>query len=55
MTGLLTLVLLIQKMDGFVLEEKSSFNMLGLTFSSKLAGALTFSLLLKEPPRKLER
>ena len=24
------------KMDGYVLEEKSSFNMLGLTFSSKL-------------------
>ena len=24
------------KMDGFVLEEKSSFKMLGLTFSSKL-------------------
>ena len=24
------------KMDGFVLEENSSFNMLGLTFSSKL-------------------
>ena len=24
------------KMDGFVLEERSSFKMLGLTFSSKL-------------------
>ena len=24
------------KMDGFVLQEKSSFKMLGLTFSSKL-------------------
>ena len=24
------------KMDGSILEEKSSFNMLGLTFSSKL-------------------
>ena len=24
------------KMDGFVLEEKTSFKMLGLTFSSKL-------------------
>ena len=24
------------KMDGFVLEEKSAFKMLGLTFSSKL-------------------
>ena len=24
------------KMDGYVLEEKSSFKMIGLTFSSKL-------------------
>ena len=40
------------KMDGSVLEEKTSFKMLGLTFSSKLA--LTLSLLLKLPPRKLE-
>ena len=30
LTGLITL-----KMDGSVLEEKSSFNALGLTFSSK--------------------
>ena len=42
------------KMDGSVLEEKSSFKMLGLTFSSKLDWALTLSLLLKLPPRKLE-
>ena len=43
------------KMDGSVLEEKTSFKMLGLTFSSKLyCGALTLSLLLKLPPRKLE-
>ena len=42
------------KMDGSVLEEKSSFRMLGLTFSSKLDWALTLSLLLKHPPRKLE-
>ena len=42
------------KMDGSVLEEKSSFKMLGLTFSSKLDGALTLSLLLKLHPRKLE-
>ena len=41
------------KMDGSVLEEKSSFKMLGLTFSSKLDWALTLSLLLKLPPRKL--
>ena len=39
------------KMDGSVLEEKSSFKMLGLTFSSKLDWVLT---LLKLPPRKLE-
>ena len=42
------------KMDGSVLEEKSSFKMLGLTFSSKLDWVLTLSLLLKLPPRKLE-
>ena len=41
------------KMDGSVLEEKSSFKMLGLTFSSNWIGAVTFSLLLKLPPRKL--
>ena len=35
------------KMDGSVLEEKSSIKMLGLTFSSKLDIA-------KLPPRKLE-
>ena len=42
------------KMGGSVLEEKSSFKMLGLTFSSKLDWVLTLSLLLKLPPRKLE-
>ena len=42
------------KMDESVLEEKSSFKMLGLTFSSKLDWVLTLSLLLKLPPRKLE-
>ena len=42
------------KMGGSVLEEKSSFKILGLTFSSKLIGVLTLSLLLKLPPRKLE-
>ena len=42
------------KMDRTVFEEKSSFKMLGLTFSSKLDWALTLSLLLKPPPRKLE-
>ena len=42
------------KMDGSVIEEKLSFKMLGLTFSSKLDGVLTLSQLLKLPPRKLE-
>ena len=37
LTGLLTLVLMVKmKMDGSVLEEKSSFKMLRLSFSSKL-------------------
>ena len=42
------------KMCGFILEEKSSFKMLGLTFSSKLDWGSYISLLLKLPPRKLE-
>ena len=42
------------KMDGSVLEEESSFKMLGLTFSSTLDWVLTLSLLVKLPPRKLE-
>ena len=42
------------KMDGSILEEKSSFKMLGLTFSSKLDWVVTLSLLLKLHPRKLE-
>ena len=42
------------KMDGSVLEEKSSFKMLRLTFSSKSNWALTLSLLPKLPLRKLE-
>ena len=41
------------KKNGFVFEEKSSFKMLGLTFL-KWIGALTLSLLLKLPPRKLK-
>ena len=40
------------KMDGSILVEKSSFKMLGLTFSFKLDLALAVSLLLKLPPRK---
>ena len=42
------------KIDGSVLEEKSSFKMLGLTFLLNWIGTLTLSLLLKLPPRKLE-
>ena len=42
------------KMDGCVLGKKSSFNILGLSFSSKLDWGFTLSLLLKLPPRKLE-
>ena len=41
------------KMNGSVLEEKSSFKMLMLTCSSKLDWG-SLSLLLKLPPRKLE-
>ena len=36
LTCLITLVLLMLNMDWSVLQEKSSFKMLGLTFSSKL-------------------
>ena len=39
------------KMDGFVLEEKSTFKMLGLTFSSKLYWGFYF---ISMSPRKLE-
>ena len=42
------------KMDGSIFEEKSSFKMLGLTFSSNWIMALTLSLLINLPPRKLE-
>ena len=44
------------KMNGSVLEEKSSFKMLELTFTSKLDSGLKikYSLLLKVPPRKLK-
>ena len=43
------------KMDESVLNEKSSFKILGLTFCCKLDwGVLILSLLLKLHPRKLE-
>ena len=42
------------KMDASVLEEKSSFKMLGLTFSSKLICGSNIISIAKVPPRKLE-
>ena len=42
------------KMDGSVLEEKLSFKMLGLTFSSKLDCGSYIILMLKLLPRKLK-
>ena len=42
------------KIDGSVLEEKSSFKMLGLTSLLSWIGFLALSLLLKLLPRKLE-
>ena len=41
-------------MDCSVIEEKSFFKILELTFSSKLDWSSYISLLLKLPPRKLE-
>ena len=42
------------KIDGSVLEEKSSFKMLGLKRILNWIGVLTLSLFLKLRPRKLE-
>ena len=42
------------KMDGSVLEEKSSFKMLGLIFSSKLDWGSYIISIAKTAPRKLE-
>ena len=42
------------KMDRSVLEEKSSFKMLGLLSLLSCIGALALFLLLKLPPRKLQ-
>ena len=42
------------KMDGSVLEEKPSFKMLGLTFSSKLDWGSYMISIAKMPPRKLK-
>ena len=43
-----------KKMDGSVLEEKSSFQMLGCLFLLNWTGILTLSLLLELAPRKLD-
>ena len=53
LTDLITLVLLMWKWLS-VLEEKSSFKKLGWHFLPNWIGALTLSLLLELPPRKLE-
>ena len=42
------------KMSASLLEEKSSFKMMELFFSSNWIGVLTLLQLLKLPPRKLE-
>ena len=42
------------KMDGSVLEEKSSLKMLGLTFSSKLDWGSYIISVAKTAPRELE-
>ena len=42
------------KMDEFVLEEKPPFKMLGCLSLLNYIQALTLSLLLKLPPRKLD-
>ena len=45
MDGLITMVLLMKKMNGSALEGKGSFKMLGLTFSSELdSGSYIFSI-----------
>ena len=50
----ITLVLLMLKMDGSVLDEKSSFKMLGLCFSSKLDWMCYIVSIAEIFPRKLE-
>ena len=42
------------KMDGRVLEKKSSFNMLGLTFSSKLDWGSYINSIAKAASNKIE-
>ena len=42
------------EMDGSVLEEKSSFKMLGLTFSSKLDWGVYIISIAKSASKKLE-
>ena len=42
------------KMDGFVLDKKSSFKMLGLTFSSKLDRGSNVISIAKTTSKKIE-
>ena len=53
LTGLITGAVAV-KLDGSVHGEKSSFNGLGLSFSSKFDWSPTLSVLQKMRPRKLE-
>ena len=54
MTSLINSVAIDVKIDGSALEEKSYFKILGCLSLLNWVGALTLSLLLKLPPRKLE-
>ena len=53
LTNLITLVQLMSKMDRSALEEKSSFKMLGLTFSSKLDCGCYIISIVKTTPKKI--
>ena len=54
MTSLINSVAIDVKIDGSALEEKSYIKILGCLSLLNWVGALTLSLLLKLPPRKLE-
>ena len=54
LTGLITLVLLMWKWMGPVIEEKLSSKMQGVDFLLNWIEVLTLSLLLKMLPRKFE-
>ena len=53
LTGLITLVLLIWKWMGLFLRKNNLFKMRGLTLLNWIV-VLTLSIVLKQPPRKLE-